>query len=78
MCGRPEFCPTILRPSDTGSHAWPQCRIIIKSLPRGTEVAGPMDISRRGFLEVSAVGVGISGLGFDLKPAYAVARQLKI
>ena len=50
---------------------------MIKSLPRGTEVAGPMDISRRGFLEVSAVGVGISGLGFDLKPAYAVARQLK-
>ena len=37
-----------------------------------------MDISRRGFLKVSAVGVGISGLGFDLKPAYAVTSQLKI
>jgi formate dehydrogenase major subunit len=37
-----------------------------------------MEISRRGFLKVSAAGVGISGLGFDLKPTYAVARQLKM
>ncbi len=37
-----------------------------------------MDISRRGFLKVSAAGAGISVLGFDLKPAYAAARQLKI
>ena len=27
-----------------------------------------MDMSRRGFLKVTAAGVGISGLGFDLRP----------
>jgi len=38
-----------------------------------------MTISRRGFLQLSALGsVGASVLGFDLKPAYAAARQLKI
>lgn len=38
-----------------------------------------MDISRRGFLKLSAVGgLGVSALGFDLKPAYAASRQLKI
>lgn len=38
-----------------------------------------MDISRRGFLRVAAAGgLGVSALGFDLKPAYAASRQLKI
>jgi len=37
-----------------------------------------MDVSRRGFLKVSATGLGLSALGFDLKPAYAASRQLKI
>ncbi len=38
-----------------------------------------MDISRRTFLKVSAAGsAGISALGFDLRPAYAASRQLKI
>lgn len=37
-----------------------------------------MEISRRGFLKGSAVGVGLSALGFDLKPAYAASSQLKI
>ena len=38
-----------------------------------------MGISRRSFLKVSAAGgLGISVLGFDLKPAYAASRQLKI
>jgi formate dehydrogenase major subunit len=37
-----------------------------------------MDISRRGFLKVGAAGLGMSALGFDLAPAYAASRQLKI
>ncbi len=38
-----------------------------------------MSISRRTFLKASvAGGVGLSALGFDLKPAYAAVRQLKI
>lgn len=38
-----------------------------------------MTISRRHFLRVSvAGGLGVSALGFDLKPAYAASRQLKI
>lgn len=38
-----------------------------------------MSLSRRGFLKVTAAGgLGISALGFDLKPAYAASRQLKI
>ncbi len=38
-----------------------------------------MRISRRGFLQLSALGsVGVSALGFDLAPAYAAARRLKI
>ena len=38
-----------------------------------------MDISRRKFLRVSAVGsFALSTLGFDLRPAYAAVRQLKI
>lgn len=38
-----------------------------------------MDISRRKFLQVSAVsGLGASALGFDLEPAYAATRDLKI
>ena len=38
-----------------------------------------MSISRRTFLKASvAGGVAISALGFDLKPAYAAVRQLKI
>jgi formate dehydrogenase major subunit len=38
-----------------------------------------MDVSRRTFLKVSvAGGAGLSALGFDLAPAYAAARQLKI
>ena len=38
-----------------------------------------MSMSRRTFLKASvAGGVGISALGFDLKPAYAAVRQLKI
>ena len=37
-----------------------------------------MSISRRTFLKASVAGVGISALGFDLKPAYAAVRQLKI
>ena len=38
-----------------------------------------MSMSRRTFLKASVVGgVGISALGFDLRPAYAAVRQLKI
>ncbi len=38
-----------------------------------------MALSRRTFLKVSAAGgLGVSALGFDLKPAYAASRQLKI
>ena len=38
-----------------------------------------MDISRRKFLRVSAAGsFALSTLGFDLRPAYAAVRQLKI
>jgi formate dehydrogenase major subunit len=38
-----------------------------------------MGISRRSFLQLSALGgVGVSVLGFDLEPAYAATRQLKI
>ncbi len=38
-----------------------------------------MGLSRRSFLKVSAAsGLGVSALGFDLKPAYAASRQLKI
>ena len=38
-----------------------------------------MAISRRTFLKVSVGGaIGVSALGFDLKPAYAAVRQLKI
>ena len=38
-----------------------------------------MGLSRRGFLKVTAAGgLGISALGFDLKPAYAASRQLDI
>ena len=38
-----------------------------------------MDISRRTFLKASvAGGAGLSALGFDLRPAYAAVRQLKI
>jgi formate dehydrogenase major subunit len=38
-----------------------------------------MDISRRKFLRVSAAGTfALSTLGFDLRPAYAAVRQLKI
>jgi len=38
-----------------------------------------MALSRRSFLKVSAAGgLGVSALGFDLKPAYAASRQLKI
>ncbi len=41
-----------------------------------------MDISRRGFFELSALAAGTrglaGGLGFDLTPAYAALRELKI
>lgn len=38
-----------------------------------------MGITRRSFLKASAAGgLGVSVLGFDLKPAYAASRQLKI
>ena len=37
-----------------------------------------MELSRRGFLKLSAAGLGASALGFDLRPAYAASRQLKI
>ena len=38
-----------------------------------------MDISRRTFIKASvAGGAGLSALGFDLRPAYAAVRQLKI
>jgi formate dehydrogenase major subunit len=39
-----------------------------------------MDITRRNFLKVSATGagLGVAALGFDLEPAYAASRQLKI
>ncbi len=38
-----------------------------------------MSVSRRGFLKASiAGGLGVSALGFDLKPAYAASRELKI
>lgn len=38
-----------------------------------------MSMSRRTFLKATvAGGVGISALGFDLRPAYAAVRQLKI
>lgn len=40
-----------------------------------------MDLSRRALLKVSALAGGaglVNALGFDLKPAYAAARELKI
>jgi len=37
-----------------------------------------MDLTRRRFLEVTAAGLGVATLGFDLRPAYAASRQLKI
>ncbi len=38
-----------------------------------------MGISRRGFLQVSALsGLSVGALGFDLRAAYAAARALKI
>jgi formate dehydrogenase major subunit len=37
-----------------------------------------MAVSRRKFLQATAVGIGATTLGFDLAPAYAAARQLKI
>ena len=38
-----------------------------------------MDVSRRRFLKAStAGGLALSALGFDLSPAYAAVRQLKI
>ncbi len=37
-----------------------------------------MNLSRRGFLQLSAVGVGAGALGLDLAPALAAARSLKI
>lgn len=37
-----------------------------------------MDVSRRGFLKLSATAAGFSSLGFDLGPAYAASRELKI
>ncbi len=40
-----------------------------------------MDISRRDLLKLSALAGGgtlVSTLGFDLKPAYAASRDLKI
>jgi len=38
-----------------------------------------MAVSRRTFLKASVVGgVGLSALGFDLRPAHAAVRQLKI
>jgi anaerobic selenocysteine-containing dehydrogenase len=42
-------------------------------------VGATLSISRRTFLKASvAGGVGISALGFDLRPAYAAIRQLKV
>jgi len=37
-----------------------------------------MAVSRRRFLQASAVGIGATALGFDLTPARAAVRQLKI
>ena len=38
-----------------------------------------MAVSRRTFIKATLVGgAGVSALGFDLKPAYAAVRQLKI
>ena len=38
-----------------------------------------MDISRRTFIKAAATGgVAVSALGFDLRPAHAAVRQLKI
>ena len=37
-----------------------------------------MTISRRDFLVATATGAGLTAFGFDLGPAYAAARELKI
>jgi len=37
-----------------------------------------MKVSRRSFLQLSALGAGAGALGLDLSPAYAAVRQLKI
>lgn len=37
-----------------------------------------MGVTRRTFLQLTALGVGGATLGLDLTPAYAAARQLKI
>ena len=37
-----------------------------------------MDPTRRSFLKIGASGAAITALGFDLTPAYAQARELKI
>jgi formate dehydrogenase major subunit len=39
---------------------------------------GLMKVSRRSFLQLSALGAGAGALGLDLTPAFAAARQLKI
>jgi formate dehydrogenase major subunit len=37
-----------------------------------------MKVSRRSFLQLSALGAGAGALGLDLTPAFAAVRQLKI
>jgi len=37
-----------------------------------------MSVSRRSFLQISAIGLGAGALGLDLTPAYAASRQLRI
>jgi formate dehydrogenase major subunit len=37
-----------------------------------------MDPTRRSFLKIGASGAAVTALGFDLTPAYAQARELKI
>jgi formate dehydrogenase major subunit len=47
--------------------------------PRRVEEVGLMNLSRRDFLKIGAVGgAGATVLGFDLAPAYAQMRELKI
>ena len=77
----------ICRP-ETGAPAARSARAASRDVTRpgahalwynGRSTERRMDISRRTFIKAAAGGaVGVSALGFDLRPAHAAVRQLKI
>src|SRR5687767_14289844 len=66
------YAPTRLRPGFGGAGP-------LRRGFGGADQRGRMDTSRRQFLKLSTIG-GVTGsvLGFDLTPAYAQVRELKI